>query len=160
MADQYEKVAKRGGSPQRVRQVFADFYREHYGQDLPFASVRKFTHDWLAARKAETSRARHGRYGDAVMKFLAFLGSAADKGLDEVTQQQVAAFRDSRPAESAVQTANTDLKIIRSVFRRARLDGFIFQDPAEGVKTVRNRDAFERRPFTIDELRAVLAVAN
>ena len=94
------------------------------------------------------------------MKFLAFLGSAADKGLDEVTQQQVAAFRDSRLAESAVQTANTDLKIIRSVFRRARLDGLIFQDPAEGVKTVRNRDAFERRAFTIDELRAVLAVAN
>ena len=160
VADQYEKVAKRGGSPQRVRQVFVDFYREHYGQDLPFASVRKFTLDWLAARKAETSRATHGRYGDAVTKFLAFLGSAADKGLDEVTQQQVAAFRDSRLAKSAVQTANTDLKIIRSVFRRARLDGFIFQDPAEGVKTVRNRDVFERRPFTIDELRAVLAVAD
>ena len=27
-----------------------------------------------------------------------------------------------------------------------------WQDPAEGVKTVKNHNAFERRPFTIDEL--------
>ncbi len=57
-------------------------------------------------------------------------------------------------------TANTDLKIIRAVFRSARREGYLFQDPAEGIKTVKNRAVFERRPFSIDELRAVLAVAG
>ncbi|MGB7792070.1 MAG: hypothetical protein WBL39_12755, partial [Terrimicrobiaceae bacterium] len=39
VAQQYERVAKRQGSPQRVRQVFSEFYREHYGQDIPFTTV-------------------------------------------------------------------------------------------------------------------------
>jgi hypothetical protein len=41
VAEQFERVAKRKGSPQRVRKILSEFYREHYGHDLPFASVRK-----------------------------------------------------------------------------------------------------------------------
>ena len=49
-------------------------------------------------------------------------------------------------SRSASATANTDLKIVRRIFRSARLDGYTLQDPAEGVKTVRNRAASEKRP--------------
>jgi integrase len=160
VAEQFERVAKRKGSPQRVRQIFSEFYREHYGEDLPFASTRKYALEWLATRQAETSPATHRRYGDAVEKFLTFLGSAADSGLEEISRSQIAAFRDARIQQSATLTANTDLKIIRAVFRSARREGYLFQDPAEGVKTVKNREVFERRPFSIDELRAVLGVAD
>jgi integrase len=65
-----------------------------------------------------------------------------------------------RPPQSATMTANTDLKIIRAIFRSARREGYLFQDPTEGIETVKNRAVFERRPFSIDELRAVLAVAG
>jgi hypothetical protein len=46
------------------------------------------------------------------------------------------------------------------VFRSARLEGYLWQDPAEGVKTVKNRELLTRRAFTIDELRPILAVAD
>ena len=46
------------------------------------------------------------------------------------------------------------------VFRSARREGFLFQDPAEGVRTVKSSAPSERRPFTIDDLRAVLEVAD
>jgi hypothetical protein len=36
------------GNPQRVRQTFAEFFRDHYGQDVPFLSVR--FHGTLARR--------------------------------------------------------------------------------------------------------------
>jgi integrase len=160
VADQYERAAKRKGSPQRVRQIFADFYQEHYGQGLPFATVREFTTNWLAARKMETSPATYRRYGSVIERFLSFLGTAADKGLDEVTRAQISAFRDARLTGNATLTANTDLKIIRSIFRSARQEGYILLDPAEGVKAVKNREAFKRRPFSIDELRGVLAIAD
>jgi integrase len=159
-SEEFERVAQRKGSPQRVRQIFSEFYREHYGEDLPFASTRKYALEWLATRQAESSPATHRRYGDAVEKFLSFLGAAADNGLEEISRSQVAAFRDARVQQSATLTANTDLKIIRAVFRSARREGYLFQDPAEGVKTVKNREVFERRPFSIDELRAVLGVAD
>ena len=160
VAVQFERMAKRKGSPQRVRQILSEFYREHYGHDLPFASVRKYASTWLAARKVETAPATHRRYGDTVAKFLSFLGAFADRALEEITSAQISAFRDARLSECAVLTANADLKTIRSIFRSARRDGFLFQHPAEGVKTVKNRDVFERRPFSIDELHSVASVAD
>jgi integrase len=60
----------------------------------------------------------------------------------------------------APRTANLYLKIVKMVFRSARLDGHLWQDPAEGVKTVKNREPLTRRPFTLDELRAILTVAD
>jgi hypothetical protein len=139
VAEQFERVAQRKGNPHRVRQIFAEFFRDHYGQDLPFANPNHYTQQWLAARKAETSPATHRRYGDAIAKFLTFLGAAADRGLDEITKEQISAFRDAQLAVSAPATTNHCLKIIRMIFRSARRDGFLFQDPAEGVKTVKNR---------------------
>jgi hypothetical protein len=79
---------------------------------------------------------------------------------NEVTKSHVTAFRDSMLARYATPTANLYLKIIKMVFRSARLDGYLWQDPAEGVKTVKNREPLTRRPFTLDELRAILAVAD
>jgi integrase len=160
VAEKFEMVAKRGGNPQRVRQTLSEFFRDHYGEDLPFISVRNYALKWLATRKAETSPATHRRYGEAVQKFLSFLATDADKTLEEVSRAQIAAFRDTRIQESAVLTANSDLKIIRAIFRSARHDGYLFQDPAEGIKPVKNREPFVRQPFSLEQLRAVLSVAD
>jgi hypothetical protein len=84
------------------------------------------------SREVETSPATHRRYGAAIEKFLAFLGPQADRGLEEITRSQIAAFRDARICESATLTANMDLKTVRAIFRSARRDGFLFQDPGEG----------------------------
>ena len=114
---------------------------------------------WLPAR-AETSAFSHRIYENAIGKFLAYLGPQADEGLDEITRPQVAAFRDAQLAVSASATANIQLKVVKMLFRSARRDGFIFDDPAESVKPAKLVATFERRPFTIDELRAVLSVAD
>ena len=84
----------------------------------------------------------------------------ADRGIEEITEAQVFAFRDARAKASATLTANTELKIIKMIFRSARRERHLFEDPAEGVKTVKNRTNFARRPFSIDELRAILALAD
>jgi integrase len=160
VAEQLERAAQGKGKPQRVRQAFVDFYREHYGVEMPFSSVRDFTLRWLGARKAETSLATHRRYQNAIDKWLAFLGPHALRSLEEITQAQVLAFRDERAANSAPLTVNLELKIVKMIFRAARREGFIIQDPAEAVKTVKNQSVVERRPFSIPELRAVLEVAD
>ena len=62
MAEQFERVAQGKGKPQRVRQALTEFYREHYGVELPFSNVRDFAKRWLASRRVETSPATFGRY--------------------------------------------------------------------------------------------------
>jgi integrase len=122
--------------------------------------VADFTRQWLAARRAETSHATFRRYEEVTAKFLTSLGPKAQAGLEEITKTQILAFREAQIAARAPATVNTALKIIKRIFRSTRLDGFLYQDPAEGVKTVRNHGTLERRPFTVDELRAVLGVAG
>ena len=160
VAKQYERVAKNKGNRHKVRNTFADFHREHYGVNLRFASVRTYFGNWLIPRKAETKPATFSRYKRTVERFLEFLGDSADKDLNEITKEQITAFRDAMLARFANRTANLYLKIVKMVFRSARLKGYLWQDPAEGIKTVKNRETFLRRPFSIDELRTILAVAN
>ena len=160
VAQQYERVAKRQGSPQRVRQVFSEFYREHYGQDIPFTSVADYASQWLSARKAEVSPSTHRRYGDTIAKFLEFLGSHAQRGIDEITTQQIGGFRDLILATTSATTSNHALKIVKMLMRSARLGGCLFVDPAEAVKPAKSEMMPERRAFTLDELRAVIEVAN
>jgi hypothetical protein len=40
----------------------------------------------------------------------------------------------------APATANNYLKIIKIIFRSARLESYLLQDPAEGIKTVKSRE--------------------
>ena len=61
---------------------------------------------------------------------------------------------------SAPATTNLALKVVKMMFRSARLDGFVFEDVAEGVKTVKGNATFERRAFTIEEVRRILDVAT
>ena len=80
--------------------------------------------------------------------------------MEEITKAQILAFRDTLAATSAPATVNNALKTVRRIFRSARVDGYLLQDPAEGVKTVKNHSVLERRPFTMDELKRVLDVAG
>jgi integrase len=161
VAEQFERVAKRQASAARVRKTFSEFYREHYGEDLEQqSSVRSYVQQFLDSRKNETSARSRAVYRLSLEKFLAFLGARADQPLDEVTRQQVAAFRDAQLACSAAATTNLTLKVVKMLFRSARRDGVVFEDVAESVNTVKASATFERRPFTIDEVRRIIDVAN
>ena len=143
-----------------MRQTLNEFLREHYADDIESVSVKDFCASWLSARQAETAPGTYRRYKDTLAKFLAFLGHRASRSLDSVTKDQLTAFRDSQVASSAPATVNHALKIVRMVFRAARRDGLLFVDPAEGVRFVKHDDSFRRRPFSLDEVRRILEVAN
>jgi integrase len=138
----------------------SEFLRSHYGSELPSTTTREYLERWLSSKRVEISLGTHDRYSDAVRKFLAFLGAQAERSIEEITSQQITAFRDHQVICSAAGTVNTDLKTIRRIFQAARLDGYLFQNPAEGVKSARDRGTLKRRPFTIDEIRAVLEIAS
>jgi len=161
VADVYERVAKGKGNASRVRQTISEFFADHFHEDLPTASVRVYFTRWLAARKPELARATYLRYEKTIQRFLRHLGTGADHQLETVTRAHVAAFRDALAVRTSHSNANIALKVLKVAFRTARVDGYLLQDPAEGVKTFRNASsATYRRPFSLDELRAVLAVAD
>jgi integrase len=149
------------GNPQKVRETFANLYREFYGEDLPSATVRAFLTRWLKDRKRETVKSTAGVYEATVNRFLAFLGGDANRQLGNVTKTQIADYRNQLADKLAPATVNRDVKIIRSIFRQARQDGYLFQDPAEGVSIIKQRNQDKRRrPLTIPELQSILSGAD
>ena len=142
VAGAFERAAKAKGSAQRVRQVLSGFLAEHFDEELPAATVADFFSRWLAARRREIAETSFHRYGIATASFLSFLGPRAGRGIESISREDIIGFRDSLALSPA--SANFALKIVRRVFRAARLEGIILRDPAEDVKAVRDRGGRER----------------
>jgi integrase len=143
-----------------VRQVIADLHKEITGDDLPTHSLREFSASWLERKAPEVAPGTLAFYRGAITKFTAFLGTKADAELAEITSEDVVAFRNHEAKTLAPKTVNHDLKALRMLFRAARRDKVLVDDPCEFVSVTKKGSTVRRRPFTIPELKAVLAVAG
>src|SRR6516164_2043300 len=96
----------------------------------------------------------------AQTNFLQFLGKRSDDPMTEVTKQDVVAFRNRLITQVSAKTANHDLRALKMLFKSARRDGVVTEDPTEFVETVwRERRPKIKRPFTLPELLRVLDLA-
>ena len=160
IAEQYEQVGQRKMPARAVRETLAELYREIYSESLPTATVRGFTENWLNTKQPEISPATLAFYRKSTNKLLEFLGSAADLDLASVTRTMLVEFRNQVAQKASATTTNHDLRAIKALFREAKRDGYITEDPSEFVETVRKRSDDNRRPFTIVEIQRVLAAAE
>jgi integrase len=77
-----------------------------------------------------------------------------------MTRRRLESYRTHMVRTLTAGTANHNMKVLRMIFRRARLDSVTFTDPAEGVDLVKVPKKERRRPFTRDELGAILKAAE
>ena len=161
IAEEYETAARRRRTARQVRQVIADLHHEFTGEELPTVTVASYMQGWLERKKPETAPSTLAFYAKTVKKFLTFLGDDGKQDLAEITREHVTRFRNEESKTLAAKTANHDLKCLKMIFKAARRDSALVEDPAEFVDTIRQtRPELERRPFTIPEIQAVLAVAD
>ena len=145
----------------RSARLWQRAYSEITGEQLVNKSFRSFSQSWLAAKRHEVAESTLAFYRKAANKFLAHLGVLADADLAEITREHVLDFRNREAETFAPKTVNHDLKAVKMLFLSAKRDGLIADNPAEDVKTVSQRgEKRTRRPFSLDELRAVVSVAD
>jgi integrase len=101
-------------------------------------------------------------YEKTVAAFLEHLGlKRAEADIADVSRTDIVAFRDSLYCrELAPDTVNRYIKILRMLFNAAHRDRFVLENPVEHVEPVKDASNARRRPFTIPEIQAVLAVAD
>ena len=75
-------------------------------------------------------------YRGSLHKFVEFLGSRVDEPIREITKQDVVAYRNSLTKQVSAKTANHDLKALKMMFKSARRDSVITEDPTEFVEPV------------------------
>jgi integrase len=100
-------------------------------------------------------------YRSSLAKFLHFLCKRSNDAITDITKQDVIAFRNLLVTQVSAKTVNHDLKALKMLFKSARRDGVVTEDPTEFVETVRRERAPKiKRPFTLPELRLVLDLAS
>ena len=144
----------------RARRVIADIYALANAEVLPNSSTRAFLKAWLDRKSLEADDATHKRYTGIITQFLEHIGHKANADIKKITPTDVAGFRDAAAKRLAVGSANLMLKVLRSAFAAARREGLMDDNPAERVTILKQRKDFERRPFTLPELKRLMELAD
>src|SRR4030095_13737577 len=160
LARAYEEAARKKRTARQTREGIASLHEEITGEALQSHSFRAFVDSWLERKTPETAASTLTFYRNATTKFVTFLGAKAEGDLSDISRDDVASFRNQEAKTLAAKTVEHELKVLRMLFRAARRDGAISDDPSEFVDTIRQRSDNKRRPFTVPELKAVLSVAD
>ncbi len=160
IAEDFELVANKKRTMLQVRRVISRLHHDITGTDVAETTVRVFINGWLERKGPEVAASTLVFYKNAAHKFLEFLGLRAEQELGSVGREDLVRFRNEQAKHLAGKSVNHLVKFLRMLFRAAKRDALITDDPAEFVDTVRENQKVERRPFTVAELRAALAVAD
>jgi integrase len=140
--------------------VLAQLHEEISGSKLEDLSCRDHFKEWLATKKPETGPRTFDFYSASLGKFLVHLGTRADVSISEITKADVIAHRNQLAKNLRAKTVNHRLRVLKMVFKAAKRDGLIAEDPCEFVDPVKVTDSRKRRGFTIEEIASVLSVAD
>lgn len=156
IAAEYEAAGRNKRAAQQVRRTICSLHKEITGEDMPVITLRLHVDQWLLSKKTSVAAKTVVFYEGVCEKFFGYLGERAEKEIGEITREEIEAFRDELSARLAPKTVNHHVKVLKMLFRDARDRALLVDSPTEFVKTVKSRKVLERRPFTMDEIRAVL----
>lgn len=160
LAEQFEVAARKRRTFTQVRSVLQDLHRDITGEELKSVSVKEHVQNWLAEKKDETKPATLLVYSTFTTKFLEFLGERANQEIGLVTRGDLIAYRKVLASNLSSTSTNQNIKCLRMMFKMARRDGLVVENPAEFVDRVKDKGGYERRPFTMEEIKAALAAAD
>jgi integrase len=162
IADEYEHLARGGVRQREFREIMAALYQKLYGVSVPVTTVRAYAERWLSNKKAEIGLDTWARYDQLIQRFLSFLGAAADEDIADLSKAQIVGFRDELVPKIRASTTNKLLITLKSFLGSAKEDGFLSDNPAEFVHSVKETatSSVKRRAFTPEELQKLLAAAD
>jgi integrase len=160
IAEAFEQVARRQISARQVHRVVADLFRQATGEALLTTSIRDYVDSWLARKKPETANSTWVFYTGKARCFLRWLDDRAERELINITPRDIIGFRESEAGRVGPRPVNHALKVLRMIFEDAKRDGVISDNPADSVKSMRKNGASLRRPFSLQEIKGLLAVAD
>jgi integrase len=99
-----------------------------------------------------------------VNRFREFLGQRADADLALISRDDIVKWRAELASHLHHVTANRHLLVLRLLFKCARRDGFLTENPAETIAAVAasksGSQETQRRPFSLPEIQALIALAS
>lgn len=162
LAEEFEKASRSKRTLRQAQAVLDRLHAELGGEPVSRLSLREFAAQWLSAKTPELAPATLRSYRGGVSQLLEHLGPRADAPLTEITKADLLAYRNqlSSVVKLSARTVNSHLSLLKLLFKSARRDGVLVDNPAEFVGSLKARSGSNRRSFTLAELQAVLSVSD
>lgn len=149
----------------KAREFMAEIVKISTGEDMPEYSIRTWTKEWLARKtgKAESSMRAYRTY---TKHFLEGLGDKADNTLQSVTVADMRKLREwflndaHGKQRASVTTVTQKMKAVSSIFIKAMAEGLTNFNPVAALEPLENTNRLKRRPFTREEVTAMVENAH
>ena len=171
MAEEAEEKSRTLANPQLEkldRQIHAHQFSQKimgiHGQTLPQPTMTPLTEligRWLESKQLCRAPKTFVRYKQVAKDFITFIGAVKVKYPPSYIQPQDIqdfVFHCSKKGDSKSSCA-VKVKILRNLFNMGRRQGMNPNNPAEAIETP-SGVRMTREPFTVEELKAILSVAN
>ena len=153
----------RGDGYRKSEEFLDECLRISTGSGLNIPTAERYFRDWLEAKEqlGRTSESTVTRYAPILNRFVAFLPQVRRRSpLASITASDIDGSLHAEKARGLSNvTANAGMRVQRIVFNTARRKGVITTKPAEAVDLLQE-EPDKRLPFTLDEVRALLDVAD
>jgi integrase len=166
VARKWEKAARLAASSELTQaasiKLLDELMETTVGEKLNVQSVESYFAEWFKGKKATgTSPGTLTRYRPVLEGFIASLSEKRRRAsVASITALEVERFRDGElEGGKTPGTANFAVKVLRSVFNTARRRGLSPTNPAEAIELL-DENGEERMPFTDDQVKALLGVAD
>jgi integrase len=166
VARKWEQAARLAASSELTQaasiRLLDELMETTIGENFNVRSVESYFAEWFKGKNATgTSPGTLTRYRPVLDGFIASLSEQRRRAsVSSITALEVERFRDGElEGGKTPGTANFAVKVLRAVFNTARRRGLSPTNPAEAIELL-NEIGEERMPFTDDQVKALLGVAD
>jgi integrase len=131
------------------------------GEELAFYTVETWVAEWLHRKGRDSSKATMARYNGHTAALLSWLGpQRRTRPLESLTALEARRWRESlQDAGRAGKTVLAYVKDGGAVYRAAIREGLVSFNPFTALEAIDTSDSQERKPFTPDEVSALMQAA-
>lgn len=135
------------------------FQLEEEANESPPMTIGEWSKIWFKRKQTECKPATIEAYENTIEKMMAVWGAGLE--LNKMTPQDASRFRDRLASTLAESTANTRLKISRSILQAAVDEDHLEKNPFRGMKRIRSNEIkVERKRFSMDQIDKLLSIAD
>ncbi len=166
IADAYEAAAQRKMTVAQVQRTLRDLMVDASTGPAPGSTIGEVFDRWLERKLPEVSDSTAQTYRIAATHFFRWASThlplQRKTQIASITADHIALFRRYLLEELGLcaGTVNDRLKFLRMVFRSAVSEAMLLESPLNTLGRVRRHEPADIRPFSADEVRALLAVAS
>ncbi|MEY2605670.1 MAG: hypothetical protein QOH31_3486, partial [Verrucomicrobiota bacterium] len=130
VAEESEEASLGNKTLQQIQETLIRLHEQATGSKVPRYTVAEYVDEWNKGKSVSTKPSTQTFYKGVTAKFTEFLQERAAKPLLLISKQDVIAFRNDLASKVSPKTANHGLKCVKMLFKSAKRDGVISEDPS------------------------------